>query len=288
VGSTALVTNSTGNGNTAIGATTLTTNTTGFINTAVGIYGLVSNTTGSENTAVGGAALFHNTTGNQNTANGDGALITNVSGSRNTAIGYSADVISDALVNTTVIGYNAKVAASNTVQIGNTAVTDVYIGDPNTTILHAASVNTTSDARFKYDIKSNVPGLDFITQLNPVTYYLDDEKLAEFTKTGVLNNGMFKRADYMGMKQLHTGFLAQDVEKITQTLGYNFDGLHIPSSNKDHYSLSYASFVVPLVKAVQEQQQQIDELKKENEELKKVKDELEDLKKTVEKLSANK
>ena len=87
---------------------------------------------------------------------------------------------------------------------------------------------------------------------------------------------------------MHTGFLAQDVEKIANQLGYSFDGVHAPANNKDYYSLSYSQFIMPLVKSVQEQQIQIDQLKKENVELKKVKNELDALKKLVEKLSNNK
>ena len=36
-----------------------------------------------------------------------------------------------------------------------------------------------------------------------------------------------------------------------------FNGVHAPENDKDNYSLSYAHFVMPLVKAVQEQQEQI-------------------------------
>jgi hypothetical protein len=51
------------------------------------------------------------------------------------------------------------------------------------------------------------------------------------------------------------GFIAQDVEKtITQTGFTAFDALHAPTSEKDNYSLGYEEFVVPLVKAMQEQQ----------------------------------
>ena len=77
--------------------------------------------------------------------------------------------------------------------------------------------------------------------------------------------------------------------------GFDFDGIKAPQTEKQYYSLSYASFVVPLVKAVQEQQQQIKEqqkqiekLAKENEELKKVKEQIETLQKAVQNLSANK
>jgi trimeric autotransporter adhesin len=47
-------------------------------------------------------------------------------------------------------------------------------------------------------------------------------------------------------------------------LNFNFSGVDAPKNENDVYSLRYSEFVVPLVKAVQEQQQQIDTLKKEN------------------------
>ena len=56
-----------------------------------------------------------------------------------------------------------------------------------------------------------------------------------------------------------------------------FNGVHAPENDKDNYSLSYAHFVMPLVKAVQEQQelirtqgQLIEELRKEVDHLKAV------------------
>ncbi len=58
-----------------------------------------------------------------------------------------------------------------------------------------------------------------------------------------------------------TGFVAQEVEAAAREIHYNFDGVHHPTTEQDHYTLGYASFVVPLVKAVQEQQAQIEELK---------------------------
>ena len=65
-----------------------------------------------------------------------------------------------------------------------------------------------------------------------------------------------------------SGFIAQEVEKAAQQSGYDFDGVIKPAHDKDHYRLAYGEFVVPLVKAMQEQQaiiknqqEQIDELK---------------------------
>jgi hypothetical protein len=55
-----------------------------------------------------------------------------------------------------------------------------------------------------------------------------------------------------------TGFIAQEVEKAADASGYKFSGIVTPKTAKEHYSLSYESFVVPLVKGMQEQQQLID------------------------------
>ena len=65
-----------------------------------------------------------------------------------------------------------------------------------------------------------------------------------------------------------TGFLAQEVDSLAQVLGYEFSGVHRPSTAEDHYTIGYEQFVVPLVKAVQEQQAQLDEVRREQEVIK--------------------
>jgi hypothetical protein len=124
-GSQSLGANTTGGQNTATGVNSLTTNTTGAQNTAAGSSSLLSNTTGGSNAAYGFNSLQNNTTGGANTAIGQGSLQTNTTGSTNTAIGYLADVATAALSNATAIGNGASVAASNTVQLGNSSVTNV-------------------------------------------------------------------------------------------------------------------------------------------------------------------
>jgi hypothetical protein len=54
-----------------------------------------------------------------------------------------------------------------------------------------------------------------------------------------------------------SGFIAQEVEQAAQSVGYDFSGIDAPKNEHDLYGLRYAEFVVPLVKAVQEQQQVI-------------------------------
>ena len=217
-----------------------------------------------------------NTIGGGNTANGINALFSNTTGGGNTALGSFADVSSGALDNATAIGTNAIVNASNKIRLGNTLVT---------VIEGQVAYSFPSDARFKYNIKNNVPGLDFIKKLTPVTYYFDEKKLDAYTKTGIIYNSIAQHASYNGEKQLHTGFLAQDVEKIANELGYSFDGVHAPANEKDHYSLAYSQFIMPLVKAVQEQQQQIDALKKENEKIISIEKENNEMKAAIQELS---
>lgn len=82
-----------------------------------------------------------------------------------------------------------------------------------------------------------------------------------------------------------SGFVAQDVEKAAKELGYDFSGVDAPKNANELYSLRYADFVVPLVKAVQEQQTLIE---KQNQELKKLKEQIDALAKMVQTLSSNK
>jgi len=96
----------------------LVSNTTGNDNTASGLDSLRRNTTGNFNTAYGSGTLAYNTTGSNNTAVGEVALIIDYSGSNNVAVGAEALSNSDASGNTAV-GYGALYL--NTTGSGNTA-----------------------------------------------------------------------------------------------------------------------------------------------------------------------
>ena len=256
VGYQALYLNTTGGYNTATGYAALFRNTTGIDNTATGIAALVNNTTGGSNTGSGVYSLYETTTGYSNTANGAFALNVNTTGSGNTADGSNADVNGVNYSNNTALGYYALGTASNQVRLGNSSVTSIG-GYANWTNI--------SDGRVKKNIKENVPGLEFINQLKPVTYNLDLDKADNIVQRPVIkdssrNSGMDEskmlqeqNASRMAKEQVvYTGFVAQDVEKVAKSLNYDFSGVDAPKNDKDLYGLRYAEFVVPLVKAVQE------------------------------------
>ena len=286
-GYAALNSNSTGNANTANGYKALYHNTEGVFNTANGVHALYSNTTGYANTANGNLALYSNTTGFSNTATGHFALYFDTSQSNNTAVGFKAGDVytstnstflgafaypsASGYHNSMCLGYASRITASNQVRVGNSSVTSIggYVGWSNI-----------SDGRYKKNISENVPGLLFISKLKPVTYTLDVDAIDAVLNPphqpheGQSQEDLMPSAIELASKHaqsqiVYTGFIAQEVEKVAKELGYDFSGVDAPKNDKDMYGLRYAEFVVPLVKAVQEQQQLIQELQKRIEKLEK-------------------
>jgi len=273
IGNFALQFDSTGSQNTAVGVQALKLNTTGINNVALGVQTLFSNTTGYSNTGLGNFSLQNITTGHDNIAAGINALINNATGVNNAAFGNFAGDLATADNNNTFIGYGANntsgLALSNSTALGFastvTASNQVRFGNGSTTSIGGVVGYTTlSDGRFKKDIQENVKGIDFIMKLRPVTYHLDiaavNNKLNRKGKTG----GQEANAAGENTTATFSGFIAQEVEQAARDAGYDFSGIDKPKNENDFYGLRYADFVVPLIKAVQEQQQLIDKLRQAN------------------------
>ena len=292
--------NTIGQNNTAMGFFALYPNTTGTDNTAMGYNALASNTLASYNTAFGSLALYYNTGGSFNTANGYQALYANTNGQNNTVVGYNSASLYDLGYNNTVLGANCDGSFAgqyNIVAIGQgTVCTDnsmARIGNAATSSIGGyANWTNISDGRFKKDVKENVKGIDFIMKLRPVTYRLDVTGLSKQLKEnhGKEWNEQMKTAIAGKEKVIFSGFVAQEVEKAANEANYDFSGVDKPRNQNGFYGLRYADFVVPLVKAIQEQQQMIEELKKQNEDLSNLnadqKRKYEELLKRVERLSS--
>jgi len=219
-------------------------------NTAIGYQALlgsstVSNNTGQYNTALGDQALYANTSGSHNTAIGHGALSSNTAGNSNTGIGKLA-YFDGLLDNTTCIGYvsGGIVNASNRIEIGNSSVS---------VIAGQVGWSTYSDERIKDNINENVPGLNFITKLRPVTYNLNIHRQNAMMKdVNKVDTDWKEKYAIEDIKM--SGFLAQEVEDAAKASGYEFSGVQAPVNPNELYSIRYSDFVMPLVKAVQEQQ----------------------------------
>jgi kynurenine formamidase len=123
-----------------------------------------------------------------------------------------------------------------------------------------------SDGRFKTQIKENIVGLEFIQQLRPVSYTLDMNAIAKFNQIPDAHRN--PQAEQEKAAEIQTGFIAQEVEAAAKAVGFDFHGVDAPKNEASHYGLRYSEFVVPLVKAVQEQQEIIEAQKLELQALK--------------------
>lgn len=99
--------------------------------------------------------------------------------------------------------------------------------------------DNSSDKRLKKNIEPIAGVLDKVMQLKPVNYNFKDDPDANSTK--------------------RMGFLAQDVQQVFPQLVTEM----APDDGGPRLGLSYAGFGVIAIKAIQEQQQQIEALKKE-------------------------
>jgi len=252
LGYLALGNTTTGSFNTAFGVYACESTNSGSYNNGFGTSSLISNVAGSDNTAVGYRSLYSNVSGNYNTALGNRTLYYSNS-SYNTAVGFYAG--EGNFTNSTSIGYYAPTVNNNRIRMGNASTVGV-----------GAQIGWTSysDARIKTNVQANVPGLDFVTKLRPVTYRFDIH-----TQNRIM--GVNDESDYPEKYEIEkitqTGFIAQEVEMVAKEIGYDFSGISLPSNEKDLYGLRYSEFVVPLVKAVQEQQVMIEDLKNTNKNL---------------------
>ncbi len=99
----------------------------------------------------------------------------------------------------------------------------------------ATTYNTSSDARLK-DVTGEARGLEVINELNPVAY------------------------NWKANGKADEGLIAQEVQEIVPNA--------VSGSEEEHYQMDYSKLVVHLVKAIQEQQAQIEALQSEINKLK--------------------
>ena len=147
LGFSSLPANNTGDWNTGIGGYSLRYNTSGGRNTGVGYKALEQNSTAGYNTAVGYNALLNADrtadTDGYNTGIGDGAGSNITTGNKNTFFGASTSASAVSGTNQTVIGYGSSGQADNSVTLGNSDVTAVYMAQDQGATVYAAGVDIT-------------------------------------------------------------------------------------------------------------------------------------------------
>jgi carbonic anhydrase/acetyltransferase-like protein (isoleucine patch superfamily) len=211
--------------NTVVGRLALANNTSGSENVAIGLEALHKNTTGNANTVVGLGAVYYATSSSAITAFGKSALHAE-QGSGNTAIGHEAaarGAVSATLTNSTFLGRNATasngtidnataigsgatVNASNTIQLGNTSVTNVKTSGTLTagTVTYPNAHGTANQV-----LKTNGSGtLSWATSSTPTFIYGTSNTLIDGTASvgSTLTTGDLNSAyGYLALSKITTG-----------------------------------------------------------------------------------
>ncbi len=295
VGNSAMQVNTTGNWNTAVGSYSLWTNTTGEQNAALGYHSLWQNLTGIKNTAAGAFAAALNTTGMRNVILGAYANYYNEEGSNNTIIGYNAGMGSSQhdKSGNVFVGYQAgfNETGDNKLYIENSNSTAPLIyGDFDNDILQ------TNGDLYVYHLNDSTDGGLRIKNSNATDYWrlytssIDGDLKLFNTSAGAsvghfdLGTGAYSATSDARVKknitsldtllckvaslrpksyhyiwqpesnQRSIGFLAQDVLEIfPEAVSYD--------QSEDQYSINYDIFGVIAIKAIQELDEELQQVK---------------------------
>tara|TARA_Y100000310_G_scaffold318828_1_gene373329 strand:- start:154 stop:1542 length:1389 start_codon:yes stop_codon:yes gene_type:complete len=158
--------------------------------------------------------------------------------------------------------------------------------------IYCVDLHESSDANFKEDVEECALGLDFLKDLNPVSYVWKDKQIEEtFKDADTKRQTMTREKKHV---RRHYGLIAQEVKEVLDTHnieakdfgGYvdsiyqerteSIDGIaplanvdkgeysDVESGERSFKSLRYRNFISILIKSVQELAQQVEELKNGN------------------------
>ena len=148
----------------------------------------------------------------------------------------------------------------------------VALGSPTyrwSTVYTQTAPNVSSDRRLKSHIADSDLGLDFVRKLRPVKYQLSNtvpqpDQDATLDDIGMAKMNMDKATIEVGVRS-HYGLVGQEVKQILDDIGVGdrFAGWSLSDRNDpdSSQSLSYEQFIAPLIRAVQELSEQVDQLR---------------------------
>ena len=171
----------------------------------------------------------------------------------------------------------------NSIPVADNTYSSGASGKRWTEIWAANGTINTSDRDKKENINTTNLGLDFVLALKPVSWKWKNEPSKQVERINYKKvydeKGNFKTLEQETLidvipekvyKRLHHGFINQDVEDLLKGKNIStndFSGFVLDKETGVR-ALRYDSFIAPMVKAIQEQQKMIQELKLEIEKLK--------------------
>ena len=215
---------------------------TGDNSTSVGHESMYNISSGYNNSGLGYQSFYNLTTGYNNTAIGNFAGDALLTGYNNTYLGNSTDASTTSAINQTMIGYDTSGQADNSVTLGNSDVTAIYMAEDSGATIYAGNatfggdVTISSDIRLKSNIVSLGSTLSKLLLIDGKSYTMNSD----------------------GKDKI--GVLAQEVQEVfPELVGEDTEGM---------LTVNYQGLVPVLINALKEQeskiidqQTQIDELK---------------------------
>ena len=215
---------------------------TGDNSTSVGHESMYNISSGYNNSGLGYQSFYNLTTGYNNTAIGNFAGDALLTGYNNTYLGNSTDASTTSAINQTMIGYDTSGQADNSVTLGNSDVTAIYMAEDSGATIYAGNatfggdVTISSDIRLKSNIVSLGSTLSKLLLIDGKSYTMNSD----------------------GKDKI--GVLAQEVQEVfPELVGEDTEGM---------LTVNYQGLVPVLINALKEQeskindqQNQIDELK---------------------------
>jgi hypothetical protein len=181
-------------------------------NTVIGYRAMYNALTSGGSAVLGGEAGYNTTTGQNNVFLGRASGINNTTGSNNVCLGLNSNA--------------ATATTSDSITLGNNS--------HNVLRCAVTTITSLSDARDKEEIAELAVGLEFVKELNPVSFVWNDRE--EDGKHGV--------KDF--------GFIAQDLKstqekyEMAETLGLVYE------ENPEKLEASYGKLIPILVQAIKE------------------------------------
>lgn len=163
-------------------------------------------------------------------------------------------------------GSSIRAVITSTGNVGINTLGPTYTLQVNGSVAGASAYVNTSDARYKKNVKSLEFGLNEVMKLKPVSFEWKDEVLlpkkdqAELV-SGKLGKGVQNpnaRSFDPSMQGQQIGLVAQDVEKILPSV------VVTENNAEKTKGMKYSELIPVLIKGMQEQQAEIDDLKKAN------------------------
>jgi len=162
----------------------------------------------------------------------------------------------------------AKNSSGNTRYVGIDVSATAFVPYPTDTIdlgvpesaewddiYHNGSINP-SDKRKKTTISGSDLGLDFVNDLNPVSYMYKDYDYVDEQPDGTIISGT------RTYHRRHYGLIAQEVEATLSGIAKDTEDFagFVYNEDSDYYGLRYAEFIAPMMKAIQQLSDKIDNL----------------------------